>query len=121
MSTTQCLMLSGPGLIGRIHARIIHENEDCDLAVIVAPDTKENRLVAQEFDAAFHSDFDAALDAERIDGVIISSPNPFHFSQAMTCIKRAPDKGTDDNGLETRPADNTRDGFGGDIADPKAF
>lgn len=88
MSTTQRLMLSGPGLIGRTHARIIRENEECDLAVLVAPDTEENRSVAQEFDAAFYSDFDAALDAERINGVIISSPNPFHFSQAMTCIKR---------------------------------
>jgi predicted dehydrogenase len=88
MSATQRLMLSGPGLIGRTHARIIRENEACDLAAIVAPDTEENRSVAKEFNAAFHSDFDAALDAERIDGVIISSPNPFHFSQAMTCVKR---------------------------------
>lgn len=88
MSTTPRLMLSGPGLIGRTHARIISDNEECDLAVIVAPDTEENRSVAKKFDVAFYSDFNAALDAEHIDGVIISSPNSFHFSQAMACVKR---------------------------------
>ncbi len=82
------LMLSGPGLIGKTHARILSAHDACDLVAIVAPDTEENRSAAQEFDVAFYSDFDAALEAEHIDGVIISSPNPFHFAQALACVKR---------------------------------
>jgi predicted dehydrogenase len=81
-------LLSGPGLIGKKHAQLINSRSDCRLAAIVAPPTDKNKSVAATFDASFYSNIDAAFERERIDAVIISSPNPFHFSQAMNCISR---------------------------------
>jgi predicted dehydrogenase len=82
------ILISGPGLIGKVHARIVAAQESCDLAVIVAPSSKENRDFALTAGAAFYTDLGEALDAQPIDGVIISSPNAFHFEQAMICIAR---------------------------------
>lgn len=88
MPKTLRLVLSGPGLIGKVHAKIISDSDECLLAAIVGPDTEENRTVAENLNVAFYSDFETAIDAEIVDGAIISSPNSFHFSQAMACVKR---------------------------------
>lgn len=82
------LLICGPGLIGKTHAELVARQPSCTLVSIVAPDTDKNRQVASKFGSAFHSELDAALDSENIDGVIISSPNAFHFKQAMACIDR---------------------------------
>ena len=88
MSTKARIILSGPGLIGKIHAKIIHDNNACELAGIVGPDSKQNRNCAEEFDVPFYSDFEVALNALETDGVVISTPNRHHYSQAVTCVKR---------------------------------
>ena len=86
-------LVSGPGLIGKKHCALIRDREGCKLATVVAPDSLENRATATGFGAAFHTSLEEALgnasdpDA-RIDAVIISSPNAFHFDQALACIER---------------------------------
>src|SRR6056297_190611 len=82
------LLLSGPGLIGKTHARILKANENCDLVAIVAPDHEENRATTSKLGAKFYPDLCTALDSERIDGVVLSSPNTVHFDQAMECVTR---------------------------------
>lgn len=83
-------LVSGPGLIGKKHCALISEKEDCELAVIVAPESIENRTTAKDFGATFFTTLDAALtDAKftgrHIDAAIISSPNEYHFDQAIAC------------------------------------
>jgi predicted dehydrogenase len=46
-------------------------------------------LVAQETGARFYSAIEQALNDLPIDAVIVSSPNPFHYEQALACIERA--------------------------------
>ncbi len=81
-------LLSGPGLIGTQHARLIQLRSDCELTAVVAPPTDENRDFARSFNAKFYSTVEEALEKERIDAAIVSSPNCFHFDQAMSCIAK---------------------------------
>lgn len=79
-------LLSGPGLIGRQHARLIAARDDCELAAVVAPPSEENSQFAQSVGARFYSDLAQAMNAERIDAAIISSPNVFHYDQTLACL-----------------------------------
>ena len=81
------ILLSGPGLIGRQHARIVMSRSDCELAGIVAPERAENLTYASSIGIPFYSDLNAALNASKADGVIVSSPNAFHYEQAITCLQ----------------------------------
>jgi len=81
-------LLSGPGLIGKQHARLIGARADAQLCTVVAPPTEKNIELASSFAARFCSDIETALEEAQIDAAIISSPNTFHFDQAMRCISR---------------------------------
>jgi predicted dehydrogenase len=86
-------LVSGPGLIGKKHCALIRASASCNLTAVVAPDSHDNRATADEFGAAFYTSLDEALGnaddlASEIDAVIISSPNAFHFDQALACIER---------------------------------
>lgn len=80
-------LLSGPGLIGRQHAKLIMARDDCSLKAIVAPEREPHATFARECGAEFFPSFDEALRCERFDAAIVSSPNPFHFEQAAACIE----------------------------------
>ncbi|KGI77246.1 Gfo/Idh/MocA family protein [Oleiagrimonas soli] len=77
----------GPGLMGKQHIRLIHENPDCALHSIVAPDHPANHETAQEAGAPIFHTLRESLERGDVDGVIISSPNPFHAEQARICIE----------------------------------
>ncbi len=79
-------LISGPGLIGKQHARLIEQRDDCELVAIVAPDDAGNREFAAAHSARFYTSLTDALSAETIDACIISSPNAFHYEQAATCL-----------------------------------
>jgi predicted dehydrogenase len=81
------LLLSGPGLIGKTHARLVQERDDCELVAIVAPENDINSAFAKSVSLPLFSDFGAALQRVRPDGVIISSPNNFHYGQATLCLE----------------------------------
>ena len=80
-------LLSGPGLIGKVHAQLIKARPDCTLSAIVAPPSEQNKAFAAHAGANFYLDIDTALGNEHIDAAIISSPNAFHFEQATRCIE----------------------------------
>jgi len=82
------ILLSGPGLIGTQHARLVRAHPRCRLAAVVAPTSEENLAFARAHETPLYASVEAALAAETIDGAIVSSPNEFHFAQAMTCIDR---------------------------------
>lgn len=79
-------LLSGPGLIGKRHAELIGQNENCTLAAIVAPPSDENLSFAEHYQTPLFPDIRTALKTIDIDAAIISSPNQFHFDQVSDCI-----------------------------------
>jgi len=81
------ILLSGLGLIGAQHARMVHEREGCELAAIVVPISDEYRRMAEEYGAQLFSQVEDALAEENIDAAIISSPNEFHYAQTLACIE----------------------------------
>ena len=71
-------LLSGPGLIGKQHARLIKSRSDCRLSAVVAPPTAENEGFASAFEANFYVDIEDALAKEQrcSDNKL---PEPFSF------------------------------------------
>jgi predicted dehydrogenase len=82
------ILLSGAGLMGRKHAQLVTMRPDCALVAVVSPSSEQNRLFAAEFGSPLFSSVSDALTNVHVDAVIISSPNEFHFDQAIECIAR---------------------------------
>lgn len=82
------IILSGPGLIGRQHAKLVSQHPDCRLAAIVAPEHAENIAFAESYGVPLYSALETAFAARGFDAAIISSPNVFHAGQAAECIRR---------------------------------
>lgn len=82
------ILLSGPGLIGHKHAALIAENDDCEFAAVVAPDSLRRATFAADHSVPAFSSIEDALSSEKIDAAIISSPNAFHYDQALACLSR---------------------------------
>ena len=89
MTTKLRILLSGAGLMGTQHARLIQARTDCELAAIVGPITEDNRSFASNFGAPLFANLADATSHAQIDAAIISSPNEYHFEQAMACLERA--------------------------------
>jgi len=88
MSTVFRFLLAGPGLIGKQHAQLINSRSDCELSAVVGSPVGQDSGFASAFNASFYTDIKDALEMERVDAAIISSPNPFHFEQAKSCIAK---------------------------------
>lgn len=78
----------GPGLIGKKHISLIRANRDTHLAAIVAPDHAWNHHIAAKEDVPLFFDLAICTSAVKVDAVIISSPNPYHFEQARWCVEK---------------------------------
>ncbi|MFG5778556.1 Gfo/Idh/MocA family protein [Comamonas sp. J-3] len=81
------IVVVGPGLIGKEHIRLIHENKKCQLVALVAPDHVPNHAIARANQVPLFYDISACLASCKVDGVVISSPNQFHAEQAAICVK----------------------------------
>lgn len=81
------ILVVGPGLIGKQHIKLIHENKNCELAAIVAPNHAVNHEIASRNKTKIYHTISECLKKERIDGAIISSPNQFHAEQGLIFIK----------------------------------
>lgn len=75
----------GAGLIGKKHIELVLKNTNCDLAGIVDPDHIAYGQLAHSLGVPLYHDIDVLL-TERVDGIIIASPNQFHAEQAIKCI-----------------------------------
>lgn len=80
-------LLSGPGLIGRKHIELLAKNPETQLVAIVAPGHEHNSVLAAELGVPRFDTILAAVESQRIDAAIISSPNEFHFEQTLACIE----------------------------------
>jgi predicted dehydrogenase len=77
----------GPGLIGKKHLQLIADDSGSRIGAIVAPNRDSHRQTAAKFQAPLFHDMESMLASEKIDGVIISSPNIAHVEQGLACIQ----------------------------------
>jgi predicted dehydrogenase len=81
------LAVVGPGLIGKKHIELIRASDQATLSAIVAPEQNAHMNLACALGVPLFSRIEDCLSQCELDGVIISSPNRFHFAQASACIK----------------------------------
>ncbi len=79
--------IAGAGLIGRAHILRLARATEARLAAIADPAPAAKTLAA-EHDVPCHDDLSVMLATERLDGVIVATPNAMHADQAIACIER---------------------------------
>ena len=79
------LVVVGPGLMGMKHIELVRADPRTELAAIVQPEPVHARSLAEALGVPVFGDVAACLESVRPDGLILASPNPFHFDQARTC------------------------------------
>jgi predicted dehydrogenase len=77
----------GPGLIGKRHLELIAARPGCKVAAIVVPDCIRYLDISARYEAPLYPDVQAMLVGEKVDGVIVSSPNIYHVDQAVSCLE----------------------------------
>jgi predicted dehydrogenase len=76
----------GVGLGGKIHIKRLKYSAEMHLDSIIAPNRQFNHSVAiSEGVPIFHS-IEECINKRRPDGIIIASPNQFHFEHTKSCI-----------------------------------
>ena len=76
----------GAGLIGRRHVELVARSPDCRLAAIVDPSPSAVAFAKSQH-APLYTSLQAALSqSERLDGVILATPNQLHVDQALECV-----------------------------------
>src|SRR4051812_23732013 len=86
--TRQRLVVVGPGLMGLKHIELILANPRCELAGVVTPEREVINDVGERLNVPLFHDLEACLSSVDPSGVIISSPNEFHYQQACLCVER---------------------------------
>ena len=81
------IVVVGPGLIGKKHIALIHANPDTHLAAIVAPDHAKNHSISAAEQVPLFFSLQQCSRSISMDAVIVSSPNIFHYEQAIWCIE----------------------------------
>lgn len=78
----------GPGLMGLKHIELILANPRCELAGVVTPEREVVNDVGERLNVPLFHDLEACLSSVAPSGVVISSPNEFHYEQACLCVER---------------------------------
>lgn len=86
--TRQKLVVVGPGLMGSKHIELILRSPRCELAAIVTPEREVFNDVGERLNVPLFHDLEACLASVAPSGVVISSPNEFHYDQACLCVER---------------------------------
>ena len=81
------LVVVGPGLIGKTHVQLIKGNPECNLTALVAPNKPKHHEYAQSMSVPLYHSLSECFKFQRVDGVILASPNLFHAEQAIQCIE----------------------------------
>ncbi|MBB5424029.1 putative dehydrogenase [Paraburkholderia atlantica] len=81
------LAVVGAGVIGKRHIREIANSDQCRLAAIVDPST-EAAACAASFGVPLRRDYRELLEEDRIDAVVVCTPNGTHVEIGSACINR---------------------------------
>ena len=79
------LAIVGAGLVGKRHAAAIDEHRDTELVAIVDL-SKSGQDFAAGHNVPFYDNIELLLNAQQIDGVILSTPTPLHLEHGLSCI-----------------------------------
>lgn len=77
------IAIVGAGLVGQQHARQVAR--EATLHAIVDP-ADQARQLAGAYNTRYFTDLADLLERARPDGIILASPTPLHYNQAMACI-----------------------------------
>jgi predicted dehydrogenase len=80
------LAIVGGGVIGRRHAGAIAEDPVAELVAVAEP-APTGKALAKEMDVPLHTDVQSMLEAETIDGVIVSTPTELHFEPTLAALQ----------------------------------
>lgn len=78
--------LAGAGVMGRNHARVIHET-GAKLAAVADPDTATAKLIADRFGATHHADPRALVEDPTLDAIVVATPTVFHYDVARAALE----------------------------------
>lgn len=79
------LAVVGAGLIGRRHIELVWAHGGCDLVAIADPAAPAQQL-AESLGVRCYSGLTDLLVVERLDGVILATPNSHHVDQCLACV-----------------------------------
>jgi len=81
------LGLIGLGLMGSPHARVLKKVPECDLVAASDVDEKQKE-VADEVGAKFYRRYEEMIEKEKLQGVVIATPNHLHTPIGITCAQK---------------------------------
>ena len=77
------ILLVGAGTMGALHARVISQSENCDLAGVVDPSTAVGQALADKYGATWAPEIGNLDD---VDAVVIAASTQFHHGLAMDVL-----------------------------------
>jgi len=82
------LAVIGAGHLGTIHAKLIGELPNAELATIVEPSPTRATEVAEQFGCEVETDFERFLTNTTVDGVVVAAPTSLHHSLGVRLLER---------------------------------
>ena len=79
--------LVGVGSIGRRHLRLLKERDDVEVCVVEPFDPSWERAEKECGDTVRYRSLDEALDAEKLDAMLIATPHGMHADMAIRALK----------------------------------
>jgi predicted dehydrogenase len=80
------IAVAGVGVIGQRHISLINASHQANLCAVVDV-TEASKSFAKTHNIPHFESLDALFDNQKVDGVILATPNAFHVSGALTCAK----------------------------------
>jgi len=80
------IAVAGAGMIGRRHIDLVRSSRACSLSAIADP-APAALEIARQAGVPLYPAVEDLLAAERLDGVILATPNQLHVQNALDCIK----------------------------------
>lgn len=88
MSNSLKIGVIGLGLIGKLHARILHEMPNAQLVAVSDIDKNVAESISNQFNCKCYTDFKEMCNNEQLDAVSICSPDQFHAENAIYAAKK---------------------------------
>lgn len=77
----------GCGRIGRVHANTLSSLQSAKLISVADPFEEFGRKVASDFSTEWTSEWSDLMKDDRVDGIVIASPTPFHADQIIAAAE----------------------------------
>jgi predicted dehydrogenase len=82
------VLVVGTGILGKRHARVLHELEHARLAGVVSRSAERAAALAGRYGAPGFTDLEAAMAASGCDAVVVATPDHLHLHPVMQALER---------------------------------